>query len=118
MASRCGPILGASQMMVQVHMIDDATPRPPRAQRQSEKRVGAGTSPLRIRGRKVTADIAFSQSTEDRIDQRMNGDIGVAMAGEAVAMRNENAAKPEFFARFQAMHIEPHAGAADQIFRQ
>ncbi len=66
----------------------------------------------------MAADIAFGKSAEQGIDEGMDRDVGVAVAGEAMTVRNEQAAEPEFFARFETMHVETEARAADQLLRQ
>jgi tRNA-dihydrouridine synthase B len=59
----------------------------------------------------MAADIALGQGAEQGIDQRVKGDIGVAMAGKAMAMVDGDAAQPERRAGLEPVHVEAHAGA-------
>ena len=77
-ASRCGPTFGASHTIVtsrwrcaaaRLHALD----------RKGKETVGGGAAPLLIAGRKMHADVAVSERAEDRVDQRMQGHVGVGM---------------------------------------
>lgn len=56
--------------------------------RELQKPGGRCASPLRVAGREVLPYVSFGQGSQYGIDQCVNGDIRVAMAGQAVAMRN------------------------------
>ena len=51
--------------------------------REGEEPVGGSAAPLRIARRKMHADIAFGERAEDRVDQRVQHDVGVGMAGQS-----------------------------------
>ena len=83
MASRSGPIRGASQTMV--------TSRwailPPRAATRSTANFRNwsedGALPSRIVRRKMLADVAVGERAEDGVDQRMQADVGIGMRRES-----------------------------------
>ena len=98
-ASRCGPIRGASQMIV----TSTWAIRPPacstRSRACSRKSDGGGAAPLRVRRREMVADVAGAERAEDRVGQRVEDDVGVAMAREAPVVRDTDAAEPELVGR-------------------
>ena len=59
----------------------------------------------------MAADVARGYSAQQCIDNRVDSDIGIAMAGQPVRMRDPDPAEPEFFAFRKAVHIiaQPHA---------
>lgn len=57
----------------------------------------------------MAADVAIAKRAENGIDQRVNGDVGIAVARQAVAVGNAQAAEPQFLTRDQAMNVEPGA---------
>ena len=111
MASRCGPIRGASQTMVTSRW----AMQPPRALNaldgECEEAVGRGAAPLRIAGRKMRADVAVGERAEDRVGERMQRDVGVGMAGERVRVRDAHAAERDMVAGAERVHVDAGAGA-------
>src|SRR5258705_11894594 len=75
-----------------------------------------GVFPLRVGGREVLADVAIGNSAEDGIRQRVEADIGVGMALQALRMRDPDPAQPDMIARYQAMNViaraRPHVRIA------
>ena len=63
----------------------------------------------------MPADIALRQRAVDRVAQRMDADIGVRVAGQALVMRHLHAAQEQRPPRFQDMHIEAGADARGTI---
>ena len=61
--------------------------------------LGTDSSPTRIRWREVDANIAFGNGAEQRIGQRMQADVCVAVADELLCMRNADAAQHNSIAR-------------------
>ena len=59
--------------------------------RKEQARVGAG--PARIGGREMVADIAGGDRAKQGVDQRVQPDIGVGVAGQALVMRHRYAAQ-------------------------
>ena len=66
-----------------------------------EQRRG-GAAPLRVGGREMVADIARADRAEQRVGDRVERDVGVAMAREALVVRDADAAEPERLARGEA----------------
>ena len=65
----------------------------------------------------MPADVAFCQRAVNGIAQRVDGDIGVRVAGQARLVRDMDAAEHQRAARFQGMHVKPGAdpgGAGEQ----
>ena len=92
---------------------------PPRAADQGsgmfEKLRRIGPAPLRIAGREMRADIAFGNRAEQRVGDGVKRNIGVAVAGQAAIMRNQDAAQPQLLALGKPVDVEsrraPHAHA-------
>ena len=59
----------------------------------------------------MRADIAVGERAEDRIDQRVQHDIGIRMAGQSAIMRDPHAAQRHVIAVAEGVHVEAHAGA-------
>ena len=78
---------------------------------EGEKAVGRGALPLRIARRKMQPDIAVGERAENGVDQRMQRDVGVGMAGHAARMRDANAAEHDMIAIGESMDVETVAGA-------
>src|SRR6185369_9632695 len=74
-----------------------------------EEQGRGSAAPLRIGRRKMVADVAGAQRAEDRVGQRVKDDVGVAMAGKALVMRDLDAAEPQFPARGEGMDVETEA---------
>src|SRR6185312_1288106 len=77
----------------------------------SEEDRRVGTPPLRIAGRKVTADVAFPQRPVERISQGVQGDVGVGMPLQALMMRDADPAEGDEIARLERVHVEAGADA-------
>ena len=86
MASRCGPMRGASQTIVNRETRSVRRGRDP-LDRERQKAVGGRAPPLRIARREVHADVAVRKGAEEGVDKRMQHDIGVGMAGRRSAKR-------------------------------
>ena len=70
-----------------IEMRDASAARLHALDRKVEEAVRGGAAPLRIARRKVHADVAVGERAEDRVDQRMQHDVGVGMARDAARMR-------------------------------
>src|SRR3546814_20889533 len=70
---------------------------------------GTGTTPLRIRGWEMLADIACAQRSQHRIGQGVKPDIRVGMAVQALVTRYHDAAQTHMVAGPEEMNVE--AGA-------
>ena len=77
---------------------------------KGEKTVRRGALPLRIAGRKMRSNIAFGESTKDRIDERMQRDIRIGMTGDAARMGDTNSTQHDMIALDEGMDVEPIAG--------
>ena len=77
----------------------------------TQEAIGGRAAPLRVAGRKVAADVARTRGAEDGVDQRVDGDVGIAVAGQAVAVFDAQAAQPQFFALLKPVDVEPGADA-------
>ena len=110
-AARCGPMRGASQISV----MSALAIRPPFERTIeaacSTKYARGGAFPLRVRRREMRADIAGAAGGQQGVGQRVQPDIGIGMAGEALPMRDRDAAKRHVVARFEGMHVIAIAGA-------
>ena len=71
MASRCGPTLGRSQMMVTSHMIDDAAFGAHQTGGMVQEFPRRRAAPAFIRGREMLADIAFADAAQQGIGEGM-----------------------------------------------
>ena len=71
--------------------------------------VAAGALPLRIARRKMVADVAAGNRAEKRIDNGMECDVSIAMAGQALVVLDPNAAEPQFLASDKPMHVKTHS---------
>jgi hypothetical protein len=110
-ASRYGPNFGASQISVASRwsMIPPRAVIRSRARRQEPRRGSA--LPLRIAGREVTADVAVRDRAEQRVGDRVEQDVGVAMTGKRGDMRHPDPAEPDMIARRKGVDVEPRADA-------
>ena len=79
--------------------------------REGEEPVGRGAAPVRIARREMHADIAVGERAQDGVDQRMEHDVGVGMAGQAARMGDAHAAEHDVIAVAELVHIEADAGA-------
>ena len=87
-----GPDLGRSQDERGVHVGDGVARASHLAQGFFKKDGGIGALPLGIGGRKESSDIAGGDRAQQRIGQRVEQDIAVGMAGQALIVRQKNAA--------------------------
>ena len=62
----------------------------------------------------MIADIAGADRAEQRVGERVEGDVGVAMAGEAAVVRDADAAEPELLAAAKAWTSKPMPVRGDQ----
>ena len=76
----------------------------------SEKGKAVGVLEAGIAIGKVTAKVALAQRSEDRVGQRMRGNVGVGVSIESRVMGDRYPAEPERAAGAQRMEIEalPH----------
>ncbi len=72
----------------------------------AQEKMRGRAAPFRIARREMHADIAGAERAEDRIGQRMQPDIGVGMADEALAVRDFETAKPDMIAGSEGVDIE------------
>ena len=54
----------------------------------------------------MLTDIAVGEGAKDGVGDRVEGDIGIRMADQAVVMRYFNAAQDDMVAGAESMHIE------------
>src|SRR5262249_5713394 len=105
----------------EVEMRDAAAARSYALNGESEKTIGRGTSPLRVAGRKVRANISVGKGAEDRIGERMKRDIGVGVTGERVAVRNADSTKGDVVARAKRVDVQtrssPHVTKGGRLDR-
>ena len=110
-ASRCGPIRGASHTMV----TSIWAMMPPRARTRSHanarKRSDDAPRHCGSLGGKCDADIAIGQRAENGVDQRVQHDVGVGMARQSARVRNAHPAQHDMIAVAEGVHVEAAAGA-------
>lgn len=92
-------------------MIDDAAAAAHQFGGMGEKLIGCGTAPTVIAGREMIADITSRYRAEERIGERMQAGIGVAVADQSGIMRDRHAAQPDMVARTKAVNIKAGRGA-------
>src|SRR5262245_11289920 len=56
-------------------------------------------------------DVTVSERSENGIDDRVNNDIGVRMAGQALPMRDAHAPEHYMIALTETVHVEAEPGA-------
>ena len=110
-ASRCGEMRGASHTMRDVEMRDHAAAGAHAFAGEGEKAVRRRAAPLRVARRKVLADIALGERAENGVDQRMQRDVGIRVAGHPARMRNADAAEHDVVAIDKGVHVEAVPGA-------
>ena len=59
----------------------------------------------------MVADVAGRERAQYRIGERVQGDVGVAVAGQAPIVRHAHAAEPELRAGREARDVEAEADA-------
>ena len=110
-ASRCGPMRGASQTIV----TSRCATLPPRLVTRSTAnfRNWSDEAPFQRGsfGEKVLADVAVGDRAEDRIDERMQRHVGIGMAGQPAVVRDLHAAEPDVIAVAEGVHVEAVADA-------
>ena len=77
-----------------------------------QKLIGCGPLPARIARRKVLADVAIGERTEDRVDQRMQPDVGIRVAGQRAVVRDADAAQDDVIAVAEGMQAGARVDAA------
>lgn len=78
-----------------------------------EKAVGGCTLPLRIGGGEMIADVSRRNRAEERIGERVEAGIGIAVADEAMAVGDADTGQPDMVARTKGVDIEAGRGAGD-----
>ena len=78
---------------------------------EGEKAVRGDAAPLRVAGRKMLTDVALGERAEHRVDQRMQSDVGIRVAGDPARMRNAYAAEHDVIALDKGVHVEAVPGA-------
>ena len=79
--------------------------------RMLEEQRRGGAAPLRVRRREMVADVAGAERAQDRVGQRVEDDVGVAVAGKALVVRDMDAAEPELAAGGEGVDVEAEADA-------
>src|ERR1700726_3403008 len=67
--------------------------------------------PLGVAGRKMRADIAIRERSQDSVDQRMEADIAVGMREKAAAVRHADAANHQMIAIAEGVNVVATAGS-------
>ena len=70
--------------------------------------------PARVGRREMLADVAEAGRAEQRVGDGMEDDVGIAVAGEAAAVRDCDAAEHDRPFAGEGVNVEAHAGARDQ----
>ena len=65
-----------------IDMVDHPPTLADQPRGMGQEQVGRSAFPLRIGGREMLADVTKSGGSEQRVGDRVNNDIGVAVAGE------------------------------------
>ena len=94
-----------------VEVCDPPAACPHPLDRERQEPVGGGAPPLRIGGRKVYANVAVRNRTEQRINKGVKNHIGVRMSRQTPLERNANAAQHHVVAIAELLHVETEAGA-------
>ena len=81
------------------------------AARVLEEQRRGRAAPLRVRRREMIADVAGAERAQNRVGQRVEGDVGIAVAGKALVVRDMDAAEPELPAGGESMDVEAEADA-------
>ena len=72
---------------------------------------GGGALPARVRVGEMLADVARADGAEQRVGERVQGDVGVGMALQGVRVGDPDAAQPDVVAGDQPVHVEALSGA-------
>ena len=59
----------------------------------------------------MLTDVALGERAEHRVDQRMQGNVGIRVAGDPARMRNAHAAEHDVIALDKGVHVEAVPGA-------
>ena len=113
MASRCGPILGRSQMMVTSHMNDDAALGRTSLAAWSRNFQRRRAAPAFVGGREMLADIAFADAAQKRVGDGMQPGIGIGMAFQPMVVRHLQAAEPDMIAVRESVHVIARCAVRD-----
>ena len=106
-AGACGVIFGRSQIRVTSALASTPAARRDPLGGVAQEAGAVGVLPLGLAGREVPADIALGQRAVDRVAQRMDADIGVGMAGQALLVRHLDAAQHQRAARLSTCTSKP-----------
>ena len=111
MASRCGAIFGASQRRV-MSTLPIVPPRARTSRSASRRKMPEfGALPSWVGVREVLTDVARANGAEQRVGEGVQGDVGVGVAFQRVAVGDLDAAQPDMVAGHQPVHIEALPGA-------
>ena len=99
----------------EVDMVDDAAATLDQRAGVLDKARRGHTAPLWVTGREVVADVAFTGRAEQRVGDRMQCDVRVAVADQSALMGDTHAAKPQVMAKAEGVDIEAQAGPADHL---
>ena len=97
--------LGRFADQCQIDIADPVTGLAGKPDSMGQEPIRTGAFPLRIARWEVTADIACTNRAKDRVDQRMDRNIGIAVPGEALVMGDLYPAQPQRFAGGEAVDI-------------
>ena len=75
-------------------MIDAAAALVDEARGMFHEAGGRGPAPLRVSGWEVLTDIALSDGAEEGVGEGVEDDIGVAVSGKALVVRDQQAGQP------------------------
>ena len=112
--------LGRFADQCQIDIADPVARRCGKTNRVGQEPVRTGAFPLRIARWEVAADITRTNRAKDRVDQRMDRNIGIAVPGQALVMGDLDPAQPQRFAGGEAVDIiagaDPdHRGSVGEI---
>ena len=97
-----------------IDMVDQPAGITDRGRRVNQEQIGSGALPLRVGWREMLADVAEPGGAEQRVGDRMEDDVGIAVAGQAAVVGDGDAAHNDRPVAGEGMDIEPHAGARDE----
>ena len=76
-------------------MGDDPAARAHAARRVAKEDGRSRAAPMRVGRREVSADVAVAERAIERVGERVQADVGVGMAGEALVVGNAHPAEPD-----------------------
>ena len=83
-----------------------------------EEQVRRRALPLRVGRREMLADVAEPGRAEQRVGDRVEDDVGIAVAGESARVGNRDAAEHHRAVAGEAVDVEADAGPRDQPRRE